>query len=95
MRAAHLVLALCCVGIGAAGVPAVAGAPPPSQLCGVCDPGVANDAQIAGATSHGTLDIYIDETGDSRWHARVPVNASAADRYRTDETGLEAAVDDS
>ncbi|TMT85870.1 hypothetical protein E2L06_04390 [Haloterrigena sp. H1] len=94
MRTAHLVLALCCVGVGLAGVPAVAGAPPPSQLCGVCGPGVANTAQIDGATGHGTLDVYVDETGDSRWHARVPVTASAADRYRTNATTLEAAVDD-
>ncbi|MFA9415224.1 hypothetical protein [Natrinema sp. HArc-T2] len=94
MRAAHLVIALCCVSVGLAGVPAVAGAPPPSQLCGVCGPGVANDAQIDGATGHGTLDVYVNETGDSRWHARVPVTTSVANRYRTNVTALEAAVDD-
>ena len=94
MRTARLVLALCCVGVGLAGVPAVASAPPPSQLCGVCGPGIANDARIDGATGHGTLDVYVDETGDSRWHARVPVTPSAADRYRTNTTALETAVDD-
>jgi len=94
MRTAHFVLALCCVSVGLAGVPAVSGAPPPSQLCGVCGPGVANTAQIDGATGHGTLDVYVTETGDSQWHARVPVTAAAADRYRTNVTALEAAVDD-
>lgn len=95
MRTVRFVLALCCcVAVGLAGVAGVAGAPPPSQICGVCGPGIANDAKIAGATGHGTLDIYIDETGDSRWNARVPVTSSAAERYRTDTTALEAAVDD-
>ncbi|WP_226005761.1 hypothetical protein [Natrinema salinisoli] len=95
MRTTRLVFALCCcAALGVAGVTAVAGAPPPMQLCGVCGPGVANDAEITGATGQGTLDIYVDEAGDSRWHARVPVNESAAERYRTNETALEAAVDD-
>ncbi|WP_226041102.1 hypothetical protein [Natrinema sp. DC36] len=95
MRLARLaVIALCCSFVGVAGVTAVAGAPPPSQLCGVCGPGVANDAKIAGATGHGTLDVYVDEAGDSQWVARVPVNASAAERYRSNATALEAAVDD-
>ncbi|RZV08720.1 hypothetical protein BDK88_2794 [Natrinema hispanicum] len=94
MRTAYLVLTLCCVSVGLASVPAVAGAPPPSQLCGVCGPGIATNAQIDGATGHGTLDIYINETGDSRWHARVPVTAAAADRYRTNATALEVAVND-
>jgi hypothetical protein len=95
MRTARLVFALCCcAALGVAGITAVAGHRPPSQLCGVCGPGTANDAEITGATGHGTLDIYVDETGDSRWHARVPVTGSAAERYRTNDTALEAAVDD-
>ncbi|PGF15088.1 hypothetical protein CP556_02405 [Natrinema sp. CBA1119] len=95
MRLVRLaVIALCCSLIGVAGVTAVAGAPPPSQLCGVCGPGVANDAEIAGATGHGTLDVYVDEAGDSRWVARVPVNESAAERYRSNASALEAAVGD-
>ncbi|MDF9745238.1 hypothetical protein [Natrinema salsiterrestre] len=94
MRTTRLVVALCCcAALGVAGVTAVA-APPPSQLCGVCGPGTANDAEISGATGQGTLDIYVDEAGDSRWHARVPVTESAAERYRTNATALEAAVDD-
>ncbi|MBZ6493620.1 hypothetical protein [Natrinema longum] len=95
MRLARLAIALlCCSLVGATGIAAVAGAPPPTQLCGVCGPGTANDAEIAGATEQGTLDIYVDETGDSRWHARVPVTDAAAERYRTNATALEAAVDD-
>ncbi|WP_254523327.1 hypothetical protein [Natrinema caseinilyticum] len=95
MRTARFALALCCcVAVGLTGVAGVAGAPPPSQICGVCGPGIANDAEIAGATGHGTLDIYIDETGDSRWSARVPINASAVERYRTNASALAAAVDD-
>ncbi|MFC6768056.1 hypothetical protein ACFQE6_24575, partial [Natrinema soli] len=80
------VVALCCSLVGVAGVTAVAGAPPPSQFCGVCGPGIANDAEITGATEHGTLDVYVDEAGDSQWVARVPVNASAAERYRSNAT---------
>ncbi|ELY70344.1 hypothetical protein [Natrinema versiforme] len=95
MRPARLVLlALCCSLVAIGGLATVAGAPPPTQLCGVCGPHVANDAEIDGATELGTLDIYIDETGDSRWLARVPVNSSAAERYRTNDTALEAVVDD-
>ncbi|WP_226481541.1 hypothetical protein [Natrinema amylolyticum] len=95
MRISHpaVVIVLCSL-LGVVGVAAVAGAPPPEQLCGVCGPSTANDAEIAGATDRGTLDIYIDDTGDSQWRARVPVNASAAERYRTNATALEAAVDD-
>ncbi|QCS43289.1 hypothetical protein [Natrinema versiforme] len=95
MRPARLaLLALCCSLVAIGGLATVAGAPPPTQLCGVCGPHVANDAEIDGATEPGTLDIYIDETGDSLWQARVPVNSSAAERYRSNDTALEAAVDD-
>jgi len=41
-----------------------------------------------------TFDIYVGDDGDSRWQARVPVTDSAAERYRTNTTALEAAVDD-
>ncbi|SEQ48066.1 hypothetical protein [Natrinema salaciae] len=88
-----VVVALCTL-LGVIGVATVAGAPPPSQLCGVCGSGLGDDAGIDGATEPGTLDVYVDEAGDSRWHARVPVTASAAERYRTNATALEAAVDD-
>lgn len=94
MRTARLaLLALCCSLVALGGVAAVASAPPPTQICGVCGPHIANDAEIDGATEPGTLDIYIDDTGDSLWQARVPVNSSAAERYRTNDTALEAAVD--
>ncbi|QLG47483.1 hypothetical protein [Natrinema halophilum] len=89
-----LVLAvLCCSVVGLAGVAVVAGAPPPSQVCGVCGPGIGDDAALEGATGHGTLDVYVDETGDSRWSARIPVTPGAAERYRENATALEAAVD--
>ncbi len=95
MRPARLAFVLCCwFVIGILCVTAVAGAPPPEQLCGVCGPSTANEAAITGATGHGTLDIYIDDAGDSRWEARVPVTETAAERYRTNATALEAAVDD-
>ncbi|ELY90107.1 hypothetical protein [Natrinema altunense] len=88
-------LAFCCwFVVGTLCVTAAAGAPPPIQLCGVCGPSTGNEAAIAGATGHGTLDIYIDDAGDSRWEARVPVTETAAERYRTNATALEAAVDD-
>lgn len=85
------IVALCCLA-GLGGLTAVAGAPPPTQLCGVCESEIVGDG-IDGATGPETLDVYIDETGDSRWVARVPVNASAAERYE-DPAALEAAVDD-
>jgi hypothetical protein len=85
---------LCCGLVGLTGVVAVAGAPPPSQLCGVCGPGIADDSELTGATGPGTLDVYVDGDGDSLWHARIPVTDAAADRYRADATALEAAVDD-
>ncbi|SDJ86562.1 hypothetical protein [Natronorubrum texcoconense] len=95
MRPARLAPAvLCCTLLALAGVAVVVGAPPPTSLCGVCGPGVADDSEIDGSTGPGTLDIYVDDTGDSLWSARVPVTDSAADRYRTNETALEIAVDD-
>ncbi|AFO58867.1 MULTISPECIES: hypothetical protein [unclassified Natrinema] len=95
MRPARFAFGLCCwFVVGTLCVTAVAGAPPPEQLCGVCGPSTANEATITGATGHGTLDIYIDDAGDSRWEARVPVTETAAERYRTNATALEAAVDD-
>ncbi|WP_435552465.1 hypothetical protein [Natrinema sp. CGMCC1.2065] len=95
MRTARVLpLLLCWCLVGLIAVVAVAAAPPPTQLCGVCGPSVANDAEVAGATDHGTLDVYVDETGNSLWHARIPVTDSAAERYRSNESALEAAVDD-
>ncbi|ELY78384.1 hypothetical protein [Natrinema pallidum] len=95
MRPARLAFALCwCLVVGALCVTAVAGAPPPEQICGVCGPSTANDAEVTGATARGVLDIYIDDNGDSRWQARVPVTETAAERYRTNATALEGAVDD-
>nr|WP_137290274.1 hypothetical protein [Natronorubrum halophilum] len=95
MRSARFTLAVLCWSLVVLiGVVAVVAAPPPTHLCGVCGPGVVDDAEIDGATEPGTLDVYVDETGDSLWSARVPVTDSAADRYRSNETALEAAVDD-
>ncbi|WP_222919653.1 hypothetical protein [Natrinema sp. SYSU A 869] len=94
MRISRPVVIIVLCSLGVVGVTAVAGAPPPEQLCGVCGPSTANDAEITGATGQGTLDIYVDETGNSRWHTRVPVNESAAERYQANATALEAAVDD-
>ncbi|WP_254764251.1 hypothetical protein [Natrinema marinum] len=93
MRLARLAaLALCCSLVALAAVTAIAAAPPPAPVCGVCGSSVET-VNISGADGPGTLDIYVDETGDSLWHARVPVNVSAAERYRTNESALEAAVD--
>ncbi len=92
MGRARLVFALYFVVAGTLGAAAVAGAPPPEQLCGVCGPSTANDAEIAGATGPGTLDVYLDDDGDSRWRATVPVAESAAERYRTNGSALETAV---
>lgn len=95
MRTVRLAVAvLLCALLGVGGVATVAGAPPPTQLCGVCGDGLAGERGIDGATDPGTLDIYVDDAGDSRWQARVPVTDSAAERYRTNTTALEAAVDD-
>jgi len=95
MRTVRLAVAvLLCALLGVAGVATVAGAPPPTQLCGVCGDGLAGERGIDGSTEPGTLDIYVDDDGDSRWQARVPVTDSAAERYRTNTTALEAAVDD-
>ncbi|ADD05873.1 uncharacterized protein Nmag_2310 [Natrialba magadii ATCC 43099] len=67
-----------------------AGAPPPSPICGVC-----GSDTLDGATEPGTLDIYVDESGDSQWVAQVPVNETAAAHYQTDEHALATTVDDS
>lgn len=94
MRLARFVgIALCCSLVGVVAVTAVAGAPPPAPVCGVCGSSVEN-VGISGANGPGTLDIYVDDAGDSLWHARVPVTESAAERYRANATALEAAVDD-
>ncbi|NUC72831.1 hypothetical protein HTZ84_11005 [Haloterrigena sp. SYSU A558-1] len=94
MRTSPLaIVALLCL-VTLAGIAAVAGAPPPTQLCGVCSSDVTDEAGIDGATGAGTLDIYVDERGDSLWRARVPVDSSTAERYRANESALEAAVDD-
>ncbi|ADB60063.1 hypothetical protein Htur_1171 [Haloterrigena turkmenica DSM 5511] len=94
MRPSRLaIVALLCL-VGLTGIAAVAGAPPPTQLCGVCSIEATDRAGIDGATGSGTLDIYVDERGDSLWRARVPVDSSAAKRYRANESALEAAVDD-
>ncbi|SFC74097.1 hypothetical protein SAMN05444422_1197 [Halobiforma haloterrestris] len=67
--------------------PATAGHPPLS-VCGVC----GSDG-IDGATGSGTLDIRLDERGDARFVARVPVDDDAAATYRTDSDALESAVE--
>ncbi|MFC4987207.1 hypothetical protein [Saliphagus infecundisoli] len=94
MGRAGLAFAVYLVVAGVLATAVVAGAPPPEQLCGVCGPSTANDAEIAGARGPGTLDVYIDDDGDSRWQATVPVAEDAAERYRTDGAALEAAVED-
>ncbi|ELZ00016.1 hypothetical protein [Natrialba asiatica] len=78
-------VALCCLTT----VSLVAAAPPPLSICGVCGPD-----SIDGASGPGTLDIHVDDAGDSRWVARVPVNHTAAETYRTNTTALETAVED-
>ncbi|WP_247728290.1 NADH-quinone oxidoreductase subunit J [Halovivax limisalsi] len=60
-------------------------APPPKSLCGVCGD------TLPGATDDGTLEIHVDESGDSRWVARVPVNESTAAAYR--DNGIDLVVD--
>lgn len=63
-------------------------APPPIDVCAVCD------GDLEGATGPGALDVHLEADGDARWVERVPVDASAADRYRGDPGALEAAVDE-
>ncbi|SDQ50495.1 cation:proton antiporter [Natronobacterium texcoconense] len=75
------------VAVVAASSGLVVAAHPPLSICGVCD-------SVDGATDPGTLDVHVDEDGDSRWVARVPVNESTAERYGSDSAALEAAVDD-
>ncbi|MFP8954205.1 hypothetical protein ACLI4Z_14735 [Natrialbaceae archaeon A-arb3/5] len=92
MKFSHALIPLGCVLVGVAllGVFAVApafGAPPPLSVCGVCD-------SIDGATDAGTLDVHVDEDGDSRWVARVPINETAAETYRDDPDALESAVNE-
>ncbi|GAB3666219.1 hypothetical protein [Halopiger thermotolerans] len=87
MTGSRFAVLLCCCLTGLATVAVVAGAPPPTTLCGSCADGVP------GATDGGTLDVYVDADGDSRWIERVPVNDSAADRYRENATALERDVD--
>lgn len=67
---------------------AVIAAPPPTTLCATCDSG------LEGATDRGTLDIYLEDDGDSRWVERTPVEPAAADRY-ADGDELERAVEES
>ncbi|ELY95352.1 hypothetical protein C482_16963 [Natrialba chahannaoensis JCM 10990] len=67
-----------------------AGAPPPSPICEVCGTDTIN-----GATEPGTLDIHVDESGDSQWVAQVPVNETAAAHYQNDERALATTVNDS
>ncbi len=86
-------LSLCCSLVALAGLTAVVAAPPPAPLCGVCGSSV-EDVGVSGADGPGTLDVYVDDAGDSLWHARVPVTESAAERYRANATALEAAVAD-
>ena len=85
-------LTVCCLAglalIGLTSVAVVSGAPPPTQLCGSCG------AEEVGATDPGTLDVYVDDDGDSQWVERVPVNDSAAERYEDDPAVLDRAVDD-
>lgn len=88
------ILALLLGGLVASlGVGFVAGALPPTQLCGVCESDYGSDG-IDGATGSGTLDIYVDGDGDSVWSARVPVSEGVADRYRANRSALAGAVDD-
>lgn len=61
-------------------------APPPVQLCAICDGG------LDGATGEGTLDVYVDADGDSTWVERVPVDESAAEQYAEDHDHLDDAV---
>ncbi|WP_306057229.1 hypothetical protein [Natronococcus wangiae] len=93
MRPPHATLVTCCcilaaiALLGGVVVSPAAGGHPPLSVCGVC-------GSLDGATDAGTLDVHVDENGDSRWIARVPVDAAAAETYRTDPDALEAAVDD-
>lgn len=68
-----------------ASVGSAVAAPPPESLCGICGD------SLPGATGDGTLEIRVDEAGDSRWVARVPVNASTAGAYQ--ENGIDLVVD--
>ena len=86
MRSALLSLLFACflaVGISMGG----AAAPPPIQLCGVCG------GDIDGSPGGGTLDIYLELTGESQWVERVPIEPSEAERYRDDPEALTAAVE--
>ncbi|MFC4544518.1 hypothetical protein ACFO5R_21535 [Halosolutus amylolyticus] len=81
------IVVLIALGVPVASAGLAVGAYPPLSVCGVCD-------SIDGASDAGTLDVHVDEHGDSHWIARVPVTESAAETYRTNQTALEAAVDE-
>ncbi|ELY88245.1 hypothetical protein C483_16071 [Natrialba hulunbeirensis JCM 10989] len=83
---AAVALSVLCLAV----VALAAGAPPPSPICGVC-----GTDTLDGATEAGTLDIYVDESGDSQWVEQVPVTETAANTYQNDTRALETAVDDS
>lgn len=88
MRANRLVPVLCCLVVGSAAVVViVAAAPPPMQLCSAC-------GQVDDATAPGTVDVYVDSGGDSRWVERIPVTADAAERYADDPDAVASVVDD-
>ncbi|AHF98960.1 hypothetical protein HALLA_08860 [Halostagnicola larsenii XH-48] len=87
-RSRAAVVALLLVLAGLATIAVVSAAPPPTQLCGSCG------SDLEGASEPGTLDIHIDDEGDSQWIERVPVTDDAAARYRDDPDALEGSVDD-
>ncbi|WP_255194465.1 hypothetical protein [Natronobeatus ordinarius] len=88
MRPPLAAFVLVSVVIGAGIVGLAVAAPPPTVICAVCD------GDLEGATGPGTLDVYLEESGDAEWVERVPVDATAADRYRDDPEALEAAVEE-
>lgn len=78
MRRSRLVLAVFVV--TTLGVTAATAVPPQTSLCPVCDPHLETAASSRGVpvtTGESRLQIALDESGDSRWTARVELTEGA------------------
>lgn len=87
-RPARIALICCLLVLALAGVVTVSSAPPPIQLCEFCDTDISNSSDPE------TLEIRLDDEGDSQWVERIPLDADTADRYHDDPDRLDAAVEE-
>ena len=79
-----------CALAGRLALTAVAGAvaAPPTNVCAVCQ------GEFDGASTPGTLDIYPDDEGSTRWVERVPVTRDTAREVRENTQRCADVVDD-